>query len=61
MRERYGTLEVVDFEDRGAGFRGSTLKFRAVDFHEPLRGKEFSEEVSDRSLDPENRVIRLCP
>jgi hypothetical protein len=35
---RYGTFKVVDFEDRGAGFCGSTLKLRTVDFHESLGG-----------------------
>lgn len=56
-----GTLEVIDFEDRSTGLRGRTLKLRTVDFHESFGGQELPEKVSDRSLDLEDRLVRLCP
>ena len=32
-----------------------------MDFHESLGGQELPEQVSDRSLNPEDRLVRLCP
>ena len=61
VRGRRGTLEVVDFEDRGTGLRGGTLKFWAVDFNESLGGQELPEQVSDRGLNLEDRLVRLGP
>ena len=58
---RCGTLEVVDFEDCGTGFRGGTLKFRAVDFYESLGEQELPEQVSNRGLDLEDRLVCLGP
>ena len=61
VRERCGTLEVVNFEDRCAGFGGGTLKFWTVDFHESLGGQELPKQVSDRGLDPEDCLVCPCP
>jgi len=61
VRERRGTLKVVDFEDCGTGLRGGTLKFRTVYFYESLGGQELPEQVSDRGLDPKDRLVCLSP
>jgi hypothetical protein len=60
-RERCGTLEIVDFEDRGTGLRGSALKFWTVYFHESVGGQKLPKQVSNYSLDLEDRLVRLCP
>jgi len=60
-RERCGTLEVINFEDRGTRLRSGTLKLRTMDLHESLGGQELPKQVSNCSLDLEDRLIRLCP
>ena len=61
VREKCGTLEVVDFKHCGPGLCGRALKFRTVDFHESFGGQELPEQVPDRGLDLEDCLVRLSP
>lgn len=46
--------EIIDFEDCGSRFRGTTLKLRGVDFNKAFAIEIGAEEIADSRLDSED-------
>ena len=57
LREEGGMAEVVDFEDRRAGFGAEFLELRRVDFDEPGGDERLSEERAYGRVDAEDRLV----
>lgn len=51
------TVEVLDFEDVGTTFTGSSDNLGGVDLHESLGVEEVAEELADTSLNAENSLV----
>ena len=51
------TVKVLDFEDVGTSFSGSTDNLGCMDLHKALLLKELAEELGDTSLNAEDGLV----